>query len=121
MASQLPRQIAGTKIARLFGFSRAELYSNPDVVTDRNQALRDEIHGIALDFPVYGYRMITNELRRLDGQHEARAADHAPGRPLRAAAQGSRLALSSPRAGDVSQSRVEPYGHGTQSTVGRPA
>jgi putative transposase len=57
-------QIAGTKIARLFGFSRADLYRNQNTITDRNQALRDEIHAIALDFPVYGYRNIAHELRR---------------------------------------------------------
>lgn len=57
-------QIARTKVARLFGFSRADLYRQRDTVTDRNRALRDEIHAIALDFPLYGYRNITHELRR---------------------------------------------------------
>lgn len=57
-------QLAGTKIARLFGFSRAGLYRQRDAVGERNQALRDEIHAIALDFPAYGYRSITHELRR---------------------------------------------------------
>lgn len=57
-------QLAGAKIARLFGCSRAELYRQSDTVCDRNQALRDEIHAVALDFPAYGYRTITHELRR---------------------------------------------------------
>lgn len=57
---QLPR----ANIARLFGFSRADLYRQVDVVAQRNVALRDEVHAIALDFPMYGYRMITNALRR---------------------------------------------------------
>ena len=57
-------QLAGTKIARLFGFSRADLYRETNSIAERNQVLRDEIHAIALDFPPYGYRNITHELRR---------------------------------------------------------
>lgn len=57
-------QLTGARIARLCGFSRAELYRRGDTVADRNRALRDEIHAIALDFSVYGYRNITHELRR---------------------------------------------------------
>ena len=51
-------------MARLLGFSRAEFYRGSDAIAERDQALRDEIHAIALDWPRYGYRTISRELRR---------------------------------------------------------
>ena len=51
-------------MAQLFGFSRAEFYRSVDTIAARDQALRDEIHAIAIDWPRYGYRTITFELRR---------------------------------------------------------
>lgn len=51
-------------MAKLLGFSRAEFYRERDAITERDQELRDEIHAIAIDWPRYGYRTITHELRR---------------------------------------------------------
>jgi transposase InsO family protein len=50
------------KFARLFGFSRTDFYRQ--TTRDRDRLLRDAIHAIALDWPAYGYRTITHELRR---------------------------------------------------------
>jgi len=51
-----------SRMARLLKFSRAEFYRISS--TDRDRQLRDAIHAIALDWPLYGYRTISNELRR---------------------------------------------------------
>jgi len=51
-----------TSIARLFKTSRS-LFYREDVV-ERDVALRDEIYAITLDWPQYGYRTVTQELRR---------------------------------------------------------
>ena len=51
-----------TKIAKLFKISRSQLYT--DDTTDRDVALRDEIYAITIDWPLYGYRTVTHELRR---------------------------------------------------------
>ncbi len=49
-------------MARTLGFSRADFYRSERV--DRDVELRDAIHAIALDWPRYGYRTISRELRR---------------------------------------------------------
>lgn len=48
--------------------SRASYYKwkNNDKQTDLNRYLRKEIQSIALEFPFYGYRRITKELKRRD-------------------------------------------------------
>jgi|GEM_PF-5417028 len=51
-----------SRLARLFRFSRTDFYRKTTV--DRDRLLRDAIHAIALDWPTYGYRTITHELRR---------------------------------------------------------
>jgi putative transposase len=51
-----------TKIAQLFNLSRSVFYR--DDVTDGDVALRDEIYAITVDWPLYGYRTVTQELRR---------------------------------------------------------
>ena len=51
-----------SRLARLFRFSRTEFYR--ETADDRDRLLRDAIHAIALDWPCYGYRTITRELRR---------------------------------------------------------
>jgi putative transposase len=51
-----------SRLARLFRFSRTEFYRR--TAGDRDRLLRDAIHAIALDWPSYGYRTITHELRR---------------------------------------------------------
>lgn len=51
-----------SRLARLFRFSRTEFYRKTTI--DRDRLLRDAIHAIALDWPTYGYRTITHELRR---------------------------------------------------------
>jgi transposase InsO family protein len=51
-----------SRLARLFHFSRTEFYRQTAV--DRDGLLRDAVHAIALDWPCYGYRTITAELRR---------------------------------------------------------
>jgi transposase InsO family protein len=51
-----------SRLARLFRFSRTEFYR--ETTEDRDRLLRDAIHAIALDWPCYGYRTITHELRR---------------------------------------------------------
>ena len=99
-------QLAGTKIARLFGFSRADLYRETNSVAERNQVLRDEIHAIALDFPPYGYRNITHELRRrgwVVNMKRVLRLMRADGLCARRRKCGP--ALSAPRHGDVSESR----------------
>ncbi|GAC1432827.1 MAG: IS3 family transposase [Candidatus Velthaea sp.] len=49
-------------MARALGFSRAEFYRSER--DDRDIELRDAVHAIALDWPRYGYRTISAELRR---------------------------------------------------------
>jgi len=51
-----------SRLARMFRFSRTEFYR--ETTEDRDRLLRDAIHAIALDWPTYGYRTITHELRR---------------------------------------------------------
>ena len=51
-----------SKLARLLAFSRTAFYRLTR--QDRDRDLRDAIHAIALDWPSYGYRTITHELRR---------------------------------------------------------
>jgi transposase InsO family protein len=51
-----------SRLARLFCFSRTEFYR--ETAGDGDRLLRDAIHAIALDWPCYGYRTITAELRR---------------------------------------------------------
>ena len=51
-----------TKIAKLFKMSRSHFYG--DDAPDRDVALRDGIYAITIDWPLYGYRTVTHELRR---------------------------------------------------------
>lgn len=50
------------KLAQLFNISRSTLYR--DDSAERDVALRDEIYAITVDWPLYGYRTVTAELRR---------------------------------------------------------
>ncbi len=50
-----------TKIAKLFKMSRSHFYG--DDAPDRDVALRDGIYAITIDWPLYGYRTVTHELR----------------------------------------------------------
>lgn len=50
------------RMARTLGLSRSAFYRRGP--SDRDIELRDAIHAVALDAPLYGYRMITRELRR---------------------------------------------------------
>jgi transposase InsO family protein len=58
--SQLPVH----RMSRLFGFSRAAFYRSLRAADDADQTLTDAIHAIVLDWPGYGYRTVTQELRR---------------------------------------------------------
>jgi len=51
-----------TRIAKLFEISRSALYRTAS--GDRDVDLRDEIYAITLDWPRYGYRTVSRELRR---------------------------------------------------------
>jgi transposase InsO family protein len=50
------------RMARTLGFSRSAFYRHDSA--DRDVEVRDAIQAIALDWPRYGYRTITRELRR---------------------------------------------------------
>jgi len=54
------------QLCRLFGVSRSWYYDkpSPQQKVERNLDLRDVIEGIVLEFPGYGYRRVTAELRR---------------------------------------------------------
>lgn len=62
LAQQERDRLSLTQLAQLFGFSRTEFYR--ESAADRDRLLRDAIHSVALDWPPYGYRMTTRELRR---------------------------------------------------------
>jgi putative transposase len=51
-----------TAVASALGISRSSLYRDDDV--DRDADLRDAIYAITMDWPRYGYRTVTHELRR---------------------------------------------------------
>lgn len=51
-----------SSVARLFKMSRSTFYREDD--PERDDALRDEIYAITVDWPLYGYRTVTHELRR---------------------------------------------------------
>ena len=55
-------QLGAAKIARLFNVSRSAIYRAD--TTERDVPLRDEIYAITIDWPLYGYRTVTAELRR---------------------------------------------------------
>jgi putative transposase len=54
------------QLCRLLGVSRSWLYERPHRLLQQHSdvALRDEIERIVLDYPGYGYRRVTAELRR---------------------------------------------------------
>lgn len=59
-------KFAINRICKVVGVNRSNYYdwkNNPEFI-DNNKYLRKEIQGIALEFPFYGYRRITHELRR---------------------------------------------------------
>jgi putative transposase len=62
LAQQFRGRLSLEEIARLFGISRSLFYR--DEAEDRDVAIRDEIYAITIDWPRYGYRMVTHELRR---------------------------------------------------------
>ncbi len=49
-------------VARTLGISRSVLYR--DVADDGDVEMRDQIYAITIDWPQYGYRTVTEELRR---------------------------------------------------------
>lgn len=53
-------------LCELLGVSRSWYYARPDPAetAERDVALRDAIEGIVLEFPGYGYRRVTEQLRR---------------------------------------------------------
>lgn len=50
-----------TRLAKALNIPRSAFYCDDE---DRDSLLRDEIHAIALDWPMYGYRTITAQLKR---------------------------------------------------------
>lgn len=62
LALEGPSRLPLATVARTLGFSRAEFYRSACV--DRDVEVRDAVHAIALDWPRYGYRTISRELRR---------------------------------------------------------
>ena len=61
----LAMPLSWTRLCELNGVSRAGFYrwSQAPEATDRDLELRDEIQRIALEWPCYGWRRITAELR----------------------------------------------------------
>lgn len=62
LARQHSHGLSVTRVAKLFQISRSEFYR--EASTEPDSALRDEIYAITIDWPLYGYRTITRELRR---------------------------------------------------------
>ncbi len=62
LAAEYRPLLPQTRLAQLLRVSRAEFYRKRR--RDDDRLLRDAIHAIALDWPTYGYRTITEELRR---------------------------------------------------------
>ncbi|MEK6829914.1 MAG: IS3 family transposase, partial [Nanoarchaeota archaeon] len=60
------KQISITNACSVLRFSRSNFYKwkNKDKQEDLDKYLRKEIQGIALEFPFYGYRRMSKELRR---------------------------------------------------------
>lgn len=60
------KQIPITRACSVFNLNRSNYYDwqKRDPMNDSDLCLRNEIQGIALEFPFYGYRRITRELRR---------------------------------------------------------
>lgn len=61
-------ELAVSRIAELGGVIRAGFYrfrAEPETRTDPDMVLRDAIQRIALEWPAYGRRRITEEQRRL--------------------------------------------------------
>lgn len=54
------------RLCRMAGVSRAGFYrwQNPEIKPDSDMALRDEMQRVALEWPAYGWRRMTAELRR---------------------------------------------------------
>ncbi len=59
-------KFAINRICPVIGINRGSYYNwkNSPIKIDNNVYLRKEIQGIALEFPSYGYRRVTKELRR---------------------------------------------------------
>ncbi|MDQ5827545.1 MAG: hypothetical protein M3441_25640, partial [Chloroflexota bacterium] len=60
-------QVALSTLCELFGVSRSWYYQRPEQTERRARedvALRDAIELIVLEFPGYGYRRVTQALRR---------------------------------------------------------
>lgn len=61
---QSSMELARASICRALGFSRASYYRVDQPQSDSDLELRDQILIVALEWPSYGYRRITAELRR---------------------------------------------------------
>ncbi len=73
-------------LCQMTGISRAGYYRwrmPPPKPVVEEMELRDQMQQIALEFPAYGFRRITQELNRrgFPGQSQAGAAPDAPGQP----------------------------------------
>ena len=62
LANEFADVLPKTRLATAFDISRSSLYRDEDV--DRDADLRDAIYAITMDWPRYGYRTVTHELRR---------------------------------------------------------
>ncbi len=111
-------------LCQMTGVSRASYYrwGVPRPSFPVEMELRDQMQGIALQFPVYGYRRITEELNRrgFRRQSQAGSAVDAPGQPALSAAQGLRRdhRFAAQPAG-VSELGARPRAQRCKSAVGR--
>lgn len=64
IAQQSATNLAQASIGRAMGFSRAAYYRADRPQSGSDLELRDQIQRVALEWPSYGYRRITAELRR---------------------------------------------------------
>lgn len=62
LAREQRGRLSIAKVAKLFKVSRSDFYR--EAVRERDVALRDEIYAITIDWPLYGYRTVRQELRR---------------------------------------------------------
>jgi putative transposase len=64
IAQPSPADLSTTEVCRALGLSRAGYYRGAKPQSDSDLELHDQIQQVALEWPSYGYRRITAELKR---------------------------------------------------------